>query len=65
MSNRTDNIEYAANEAIYGMQMDTLSAIRFVKRNAGATDREAEQAVLALVKPYVPVGALYKQRDHA
>lgn len=56
-------VEYAANEAVYNMQLDTLQAIAFVQKNAGVSRSQAEKAVLNLVKPYVPVGELYRIRQ--
>jgi len=38
-------VEYAANEAIYGLQLDWNRAVNFVVRNA-KTDKKTARAVL-------------------
>jgi len=47
MSNRT---EAMANEAIFVLQFNTRDAVRYVMRNAGASESDATKAIKSVVK---------------
>jgi hypothetical protein len=45
MNERTEQM---ANEAIFTLQFNTREAVRYVQRNANATEKEAQTAIKAV-----------------
>ena len=56
MSNFNQELEHAAGEAVFGMQMDRNQAVKFVLNNVGSKFRmtadQAEQAVDNIMVAY-------------
>lgn len=56
MNNFKEELDFAAGEAVYGMQMDRTQAVRFVLKNVGAKfkmdAKTAEAAVDSVMVSY-------------
>lgn len=56
MSDFNQELEHAASEAVFGMQMDRNAAVKFVLNNVGSnhrmTNEQAEQAVNDVMTHY-------------
>lgn len=48
----SQDVEYAANEAVFGMQLNMDQAVKFVMRNANTDKRTARQALERVMTQY-------------
>ena len=52
MNKEAIEIEYAANEAVFGLQLNTKQAVKFVVRNAKTDTKTAKKILKEVVVSY-------------
>jgi hypothetical protein len=52
MATVTNDLDYAANEAVFGLQLSFNQAVRFVCRNAKVDNKTAKHALEAVMTGY-------------
>ena len=52
MNEEAIEIEYAANEAVFGLQLNTKQAVKFVVRNAKTDTKTAKKILKEVVVSY-------------
>jgi len=52
MTMLANDLDYAANEAIHGLQLNWNDAVKFVCRNAKVDQREASKALESILTGY-------------